>query len=113
MPAHVWPDTWKVKPGRVADFVGLIEKLDDILTRLDIRPAHHTVVQELGGPGGGFATFHHTMAWPTYTEYGAATDKFFDAPEFQQLFGEGALGPDAPAENVSGAIGQVVFSRAG
>jgi len=26
MPAHVWTDTWKVKPGRVEDFVGLMEK---------------------------------------------------------------------------------------
>ena len=53
MPAHVWTDTWKVKPGRGEDFVSLMEKFDGILTRLDVRPTYHTLVQELAGPGAG------------------------------------------------------------
>ena len=111
MPAHVWTDTWKVKPGRVEDFVGLMEKFDAVLTRLDIRPSYHTLVQQLGGPGGGFLTFHHTFGYPSYAEYGTATDAFFADAEFEELFGVDALGPDTPAESVSGSIGQVVFMK--
>ncbi len=103
MPAHVWTDTWKVKPGRIEDFVSLMERFDGILARLDVSPSYHTVVQELAGPGaGGLMTFHHTFGYPSYEEYGKATDIFFEDPEFQELFGEGALGPDAPAETVNG-----------
>ena len=113
MPAHVWTDTWKVKPGRVEDFVSLMEKFDGILTRLDVRPTYHTLVQELAGPGagGGFNTFHHTFGYPSYEEYGKATDIFFADPEFEELFGVDALGPDAPCETVHAAIGQVVFMK--
>jgi hypothetical protein len=111
MPAHVWTDTWKVKPGRAEDFVGVMERFDEILTRLDIRPSYHTLVQQLGGPSGGFLTFHHTFGYPSFAEYGAATDAFFADPEFEELFGSDALGPDAPAENVSGSIGQVLFIK--
>mgnify|MGYP006163917421 CR=1 FL=1 len=87
MPAHVWTDTWKVKPGRAEDFVGVMEKFDEILTRLNIRPSYHTLVQQLGGPSGGFLTFHHTFGYPSFAEYGAATDAFFADPEFEELFG--------------------------
>lgn len=44
-------------------------------------------------------------------EYGKATDVFFEDPEFQELFGDGALGPDAPVESVSGSIGIVMFMK--
>jgi len=111
MPAHVWTDTWKVKPGRAEDFVGVMERFDEILTRPDIRPSYHTLVQQLAGPSGGFLTFHHTFGYPSYAEYGAATDAFFADPEFEELFGNDALGPDAPAESVSGSIGQVLFIK--
>ena len=113
MPAHIWTDTWKVKPGRVEDFVALMERFDGVLTRLDVRPSYHTLVQELAGPGagGGFNTFHHPFGYPSYEEYGKATDIFFADPEFEELFGDGALGPDAPCESVHGALGQVVFMK--
>lgn len=113
MPAHVWTDTWKVKPGRIEDFVSLMERFDGILARLGVSPSYHTLVQELAGPGagGGFMTFHHTFGYPSYEEYGKATDVFFEDPEFQELFGDGALGPDAPVESVSGSIGIVMFMK--
>ena len=111
IPQHAWTDTWKVKLGRVEDFVDLTERFDGILTRLDVRPSYHTLVQELGGPGtgGGVMALHHTFGYPSYAEYGTATDKFFADLEFEELFGVDALGPDAPAESVSAAIGSVVF----
>ena len=94
-------------------FFRSIERFDEILTRLDVRPSYHTVVQQFGGPVGGFFTFHHTFGYPSYAAYGVATDTFFDDPEFQQLFGVTLLGADGPAESVSAPIGQVMFSKTG
>jgi hypothetical protein len=110
---QVWTDTWNVKPGRAEDFLGVMERFDEILTRLDVRPSYHTVVQQFGGPVGGFLTFHHTFGYPSYAAYGVAADTFFDDPEFQELFGVTLLGADGPAESVSASIGQVMFSKTG
>ena len=94
-------------------FFRSIERFDEILTRLDVRPSYHTVVQQFGGPVGGFFTFHHTFGYPSYAAYGVAADTFFDDPEFQELFGVTLLGADGPAESVSASIGQVMFSKTG
>ncbi len=111
MPEQVWMDTWHVKPGRMEDYLGVIEQFDGIMTRLDVRPTFHNAVQELSGPGeSGFLTVHHSFGYDSFEAYGKAFDAFFADEGFLELF-NGVLGADGPAVSRSGASGQFLFRR--
>ena len=94
---------------RVEEFVGVIEAFDGILTRLDLRPEFHNVVQELSGPGeAGFLTLHHAFGYETFAANGQALDTLFADAEFLELFG-GILSEEGPASSRSGSSGQILF----
>ncbi len=103
--------TWRVKPGRMDDFLTNASQAQEVILRLATGLNEHRYWRRVvGGPltGDVLATF----TYDSLTDWATTVEREAADPDFNALVAQGS-GPDAPAELMARTVWAEIFEASG